>query len=109
MVRRRMGRRRPRKRRRPRRPHRPCSRTADASGSAARPSTDVFVAPLKVSGATVTVGAPVNISSSPGYDNQPSFTPDGAAVLFTSVRGDAKQSEIYRYDFVDRRLPPRSR
>jgi dipeptidyl aminopeptidase/acylaminoacyl peptidase len=64
-----------------------------------RPSTDVFVAPLKVSGATVTVGAPVNISSSPGYDNQPSFTPDGAAVLFTSVRGDAKQSEIYRYDF----------
>jgi dipeptidyl aminopeptidase/acylaminoacyl peptidase len=64
-----------------------------------RPSTDVFIAPLKVSGATVTVGAPVNISSSPGYDNQPSFTPDGAAVLFTSMRGDAKQSEIYRYDF----------
>jgi dipeptidyl aminopeptidase/acylaminoacyl peptidase len=64
-----------------------------------RPSTDVFVAPLKVSGATVTIGAPVNISSSPGYDNQPSFTPDGAAVLFTSVRDDAKQSEIYRYDF----------
>lgn len=63
-----------------------------------RPSTDVFVAPLKVSGATVSVGAPVNISSSPGYDNQPSFTPDGGAVLFTSVRGDAKQSEIYRYD-----------
>jgi hypothetical protein len=65
----------------------------------ARPSTDVFVAPLKVSGATVTIGPPVNISSSPGYDNQPSFTPDGAALLFTSVRGDAKQSEIYRYDF----------
>jgi hypothetical protein len=64
-----------------------------------RPSTDVFVAPLKVSGATITVGAPINISNSPGYDNQPSFTPDGAAVLFTSVRSDAKQSEIYRYDF----------
>ena len=64
-----------------------------------RPSTDVFVAALKVSGAAVTVGAPLNISSSPGYDNQPSFTPDGASLLFTSVRGDAKQSEIYRYDF----------
>jgi dipeptidyl aminopeptidase/acylaminoacyl peptidase len=72
---------------------------APAQPTPPRPSTDVFVAPLKVSGATVTVGAPVNISSSPGYDNQPSFTPDGAAVLFTSVRGDAKQSEIYRYDF----------
>jgi hypothetical protein len=65
----------------------------------ARPSTDVFVASLKVSGAGVTIGSPVNISNSPGYDNQPSFTPDGASVLFTSVRGDAKQSEIYRYDF----------
>jgi dipeptidyl aminopeptidase/acylaminoacyl peptidase len=72
---------------------------AAAPTAPARPSTDVFVAPLKVSGATVTVGAPVNISNSPGYDNQPSFTPDGAALLFTSVRGDAKQSEIYRYDF----------
>jgi dipeptidyl aminopeptidase/acylaminoacyl peptidase len=65
----------------------------------ARPSTDVFVAPLKVSGAAVTIGSPVNISSSTGYDNQPSFTPDGASILFTSVRGDAKQSEIYRFDF----------
>jgi dipeptidyl aminopeptidase/acylaminoacyl peptidase len=72
---------------------------AAQAAAPARPSTDVFVAPLKVSGATVTVGAPVNISDSPGYDNQPSFTPDGAALLFTSVRGDAKQSEIYRYDF----------
>ena len=72
--------------------------TQAAAPTPPRPSTDVFVAPLKVSGATVTVGAPVNISSSPGYDNQPSFTPDGAALLFTSVRGDAKQSEIYRYD-----------
>jgi hypothetical protein len=72
---------------------------AAQAAAPARPSTDVFVAPLKVSGATVTVGAPVNISSSPGYDNQPSFTPDGASLLFTSVRGDAKQSEIYRYDF----------
>jgi dipeptidyl aminopeptidase/acylaminoacyl peptidase len=72
---------------------------AAAPSAPARPTTDVFVAPLKVSGNTVTIGSPVNISSSPGYDNQPSFTPDGASVLFTSVRGDAKQSEIYRYDF----------
>jgi dipeptidyl aminopeptidase/acylaminoacyl peptidase len=73
--------------------------TLAQTAAPARPSTDVFVAPLKVSGASVTIGAPVNISSNPGYDNQPSFTPDGAALLFTSVRGDAKQSEIYRYDF----------
>lgn len=80
-------------------PTQPATSPSQPAATPPRPSTDVFVAPLKVSGASVTVGSPVNISSSPGYDNQPSFTPDGAAVLFTSVRGDAKQSEIYRYDF----------
>ena len=38
----------------------------------------------------VEIGKPINISNSTGYDNQPSFTPDGATVLFTSVRGDRK-------------------
>jgi hypothetical protein len=38
----------------------------------------------------------MNITNSPGYDNQPSFTPDGGAVLFTSIRGGT-QTDIYRY------------
>ena len=59
------------------------------------------------------IGTPINISNNPGYDNQPSFTPDGKAVLFTSVRGNRKPnpansaatgSDIYRYDIVTRRL-----
>ena len=33
-------------------------------------------------------GTLVNISNSPGYDNQPSFTPDGKAVIF--LRGGAR-------------------
>ena len=33
------------------------------------------------------VGPAVNITNNPGYDNQPFFTPDGTAILFTSVRG----------------------
>src|SRR5262245_49756668 len=74
---------------------------------------DIFLATLAVKGRTVEIGAPVNISNSPGYDNQPSFTPDGAAVLFTSVRGDHKPdpknpaatgSEIYRYEIAANRL-----
>ena len=61
----------------------------------------------------VEIGKPINISNSPGYDNQPSFTPDGAAVLFTSVRGERKPdpansaatgSDIYRYDIAPARL-----
>ena len=41
----------------------------------------------------------VNITHTPGYDNQPSFTPDGGAILFTSNRG-ATQTDIYRYEIA---------
>lgn len=58
------------------------------------PDTEIFLAPLEPGGV---VGAPVNITHSPGYDNQPAFTPDGRSVLFTSIRGGT-QSDIYRYD-----------
>ena len=44
-----------------------------------------------------------NISNNPGYDNQPSFTPDGKAILFTSNR-DGKQTDIYRYDLQTKTL-----
>lgn len=64
--------------------------------AAAPPDTDIFLAPLSP-GAAAFVGTPVNITHSPGYDNQPSFTPDGAAILFTSNRGGT-QTDIYRYD-----------
>jgi Tol biopolymer transport system component len=73
----------------------------------APPDTEVFLATLTIRGGQLDVGKPVNISNNPGYDNQPSFTPDGAAILFTSVRGGRKPdpknsaatgSDIYRYD-----------
>jgi hypothetical protein len=62
------------------------------------PDTEVFLAQLSTANGAVTVGAPTNITSTnPGYDNQPSFTPDGRSVLFTSIRGGT-QTDIYRYD-----------
>jgi dipeptidyl aminopeptidase/acylaminoacyl peptidase len=63
------------------------------------PDTEVFLAPLSSSGGTLAVGAPINITNSPGYDNQPSFTPDGRSILFTSIRG-SKTTDIYRYDIA---------
>jgi dipeptidyl aminopeptidase/acylaminoacyl peptidase len=73
------------------------ARSAPAASQATPPSTDIYLAPVRQQGGRVTVGTPVNITNRPGYDNQPSFTPDGRAVLFTSVRGDG-QADIYRYD-----------
>lgn len=64
--------------------------------------TDIHVVPLTMRGEVVALGTPVNITARPGYDNQPSFTPDGAAILYTSIRDDG-QSDIYRYDIATRR------
>ena len=65
------------------------------------PGTDIHLVALTLRDSGVVVGTPVNITGRPGYDNQPSFTPDGRAVMFTSVRADA-QSDIYRYDLQTR-------
>lgn len=87
-----------------------------ASARQARPDTEVFLAPLSKADGKVTVGAPVNISNSPGYDNQPYFTPDGLGILFTSDRSRvvaapvegqppaARQTDVYRYDVATKRV-----
>jgi dipeptidyl aminopeptidase/acylaminoacyl peptidase len=67
------------------------------------PSTDIYLAPLSMKNGTPAVGIPVNITNRPGYDNQPSFTPDGKAILFTSTHDDG-QSDIYRYDVAARTI-----
>ena len=63
------------------------------------PVTEVFLAPLSMTAAGLTVGAPVNVTNNPGYDNQPSFLPDSSAVLFASNR-DGKQNDIYKWDIA---------
>src|SRR5262247_2094457 len=62
-----------------------------------QPNTEVFLASIKLKGDKLEIGKALNITSRPGYDNQPSFTPDGRSVLYTSTREDA-QADIYRYN-----------
>ena len=71
----------------------------------APPTTDIYLAPLRVRNGRVEVGTPVNVTARPGYDNQPFFLPDGRAFLYTSIREDS-QADIYRYD-VQRALSRR--
>ena len=49
-------------------------------------------------------GTAVNITNSPGYDNQPSFLPDGSAVLFASDR--AGQSDIFKVPIATKAVTP---
>lgn len=61
------------------------------------PATDIYLARLAGEGAEPAVAGIVNLTDRPGYDNQPSFTPDGRALLYTSIREDG-QADTYRYD-----------
>ena len=61
--------------------------TAHAQGA-----TDIFVAPLRQEGRSVTIGTPVNVTRRAGYDNQPSFTPDGSSLLYTAIGDDGRAS-----------------
>jgi hypothetical protein len=61
-------------------------------------ATDIYLFNLEEQDNIITISDPVNISKNEGYDNQPSFTEDGQAILFTSFRDG--QSDISKY-FID--------
>lgn len=65
----------------------------------APPGTDIFLAELSIDNGAIQIGRPINITQRDGYDNQPSFTPDGSGVLYTSIREDG-QADIYRFDIA---------
>lgn len=78
---------------------------APATQTQAPPDTEIYLAPIRFAGDTITVGEPQNITNNPGYDNQPFFTADSRSILFTSARPSAPggadagtQTDIYRYD-----------
>lgn len=83
--------------------------SADAQQQVAEapPDTEIYLAPLKILNGEISVGEAENITNNPGYDNQPFFTPDGRAILFSSIRPapglTANQTDIFRYDIASRK------
>lgn len=69
--------------------------TARAQGG-----TDIWVAPVSEVGSSLTIGRARNVTSRPGYDNQPAFTSAGDAVLFTAMEGNGP-SDIWRVALSD--------
>ena len=70
-----------------------------APAAAQAPGTEIFLVPVSRSGATLTLGSPVNLTNRPGYDNQPAFAPAGRALYFTSQRDG--QTDLFRVDLRD--------
>lgn len=58
-------------------------------------ATEIYLCDLKEQDDQIIVSNPVNISNKEGYDNQPSFTEDGSAVLFSSFRDG--QADVAKY------------
>jgi hypothetical protein len=62
----------------------------------AQTDTDIFLLDLdQTRGRLVVLGAPFAVTARQGYDNQPAFTADGRAILYTSIREG--QADTYRY------------
>lgn len=78
-----------------------CLLLATAAGQTqAPPSTDVFLTDMQGHGSRLKFGHPVNITNRDGYDNQPAFMPNGASLLFVSIR-EGSQPDVYRYNLWD--------
>jgi len=64
------------------------------------PGTDIWLADLRPGeGGRLGLIGLKNITHRPGYDNQPFFTPDGGAILYTAM-DDAGQADTWRYDIA---------
>ena len=66
----------------------------------APPGTDIYLVRIRGAGGAIS-DPPMNLTHRPGYDNQPAFTPDGGALLYTAI-GDDGQADIYRLDLQAR-------
>ncbi len=65
------------------------------------PSTDIVLVAMHNDQVVLPHDQLINLTDRDGYDNQPFFTPDGKAVLYTSAREG--QTEIYRVELATRR------
>ena len=73
---------------------------------AAPPSgTDIYLVPLSGGLASMTSAKPMPVSVAAGYDNQPSFSPDGGRILFAANR-DGKQIDVFVFDRATARVSP---
>ncbi len=65
----------------------------------AQEASEIYVFDLLEDGSSIRLSNPVNISSNPGYDNQPMFSEDGLTILFASERSG--QTDIAQYNLND--------
>ncbi len=58
------------------------------------------MAEVRSDGGTLRIGTPRNLTADRGRNSQPSFTPDGRAIVFNAVRDSTGQGDVYRIDLA---------
>lgn len=64
---------------------------------------DIYLLALPNGLASMKTAKPQAVSTAPGYDNQPNFSPDGKRILFAANRDDT-QTEIFMFDRASGRI-----
>jgi Tol biopolymer transport system component len=67
------------------------------------PATDIHLFPLANGLASLRSAKPSPISTAPGYDNQPMFSPDGGRILFVANR-DGAQTDVFVFERASGRV-----
>jgi hypothetical protein len=73
------------------------------SAFAQLPETDIWLFKIEKKENTYSYSNPLNITQRAGYDNQPTFTPDGKSVLYVCI-DSTKQADIYQYAISKKRV-----
>lgn len=86
-------------------PSRDAAAAGDTASAAAAadvgmpPGADVWLGELATEGDSLVARGLRNVTARPGYDNQPAFTADGSAFLYTAA-DSAGRTDTWRYDLA---------
>lgn len=67
------------------------------------PDTDIWLFSIKNEKGNLSLQKGENITNRAGYDNQPSFSPDGKTIYYVSIRED-KQADIFTYNVSNKKI-----
>jgi Tol biopolymer transport system component len=67
------------------------------------PATDIHLLPLSSGLASLKDAKPSPVSTEPGYDNQPMFSPDGGRILF-AANHDGAQTDVFLFERASGRV-----
>jgi len=78
---------------------------ASVAGAQNQNPSNLWLVDLHWTGSRLTVGTPVKLTHDDGTNSQPSFTPDGRAIVFSAIRDTVAgaSSDIYRIDLATKK------